>query len=281
MQNIINFVWLRGLLYMKIETGSVICLSELLNLHVGLMDYTNPLQIYKTGWFCGQACKRRGFWFCESWTFNFFYVWYHPLTALIATRLQQQQTRFKLRQRKEQSQHIYSIRGKWARQRVCVYPLWNPYLSGNETLQVLSPCADPGDLMAKGFSFLLKWWISCCDAPIRPGKSMNVHILKRQSPARFVFWMSHVAIGAASPTFKNWLGGWVEGAWPALNHNDGSPSRPLLGSERNSPPLLIFPWVVLSNTTGSSSGLPGNEGSRRAAISKYLPVRGVFWVFLD
>lgn len=34
---------------MKIETGSVICLSELLNLHVGLMDYTNPLQIYKTG----------------------------------------------------------------------------------------------------------------------------------------------------------------------------------------------------------------------------------------
>lgn len=32
---------------MKIETGFFICLSELLNLHVGLMDYINPFKSVK------------------------------------------------------------------------------------------------------------------------------------------------------------------------------------------------------------------------------------------
>lgn len=42
---------------MKIETGSFICLSELLKLHVGLMDYQNPLQICKTGYFAGKRAN--------------------------------------------------------------------------------------------------------------------------------------------------------------------------------------------------------------------------------
>lgn len=72
------------------------------------------------------------------------------------------------------------------------------------------------------------------------------------------------------------LGG---GAWPVLNHNDGHPARPLKGSERDSPLLLIFQWFLLSNTTRSSSGLPENNGSWAAAafavISKYLPVKQI------
>lgn len=61
---------------MKIETGSFICLSEVLNLHVGLIGDINPLQIYKTGWFCGEAVDYRT-------------------------------DRFKFSQRKEESTHLF------------------------------------------------------------------------------------------------------------------------------------------------------------------------------
>lgn len=141
------------------------------------------------------------------------------------------------------------------------------------------------DLMAKEFSFLLKWWISRCDTPIRPGKSINVRILKmasskvkrekkkkkkrRVKPNFYSGWvLIHAEMGAAMPRFKKrqrWRGPLGGGAWPVLNHNDGHPARPLKGSERDSPLLLIFQWFLLSNTTRSSSGLPENNGSWAAA----------------
>lgn len=49
MQNVINFTWLGNLLYMKIEPGPFICLSELLEFHVGLRKSTSNLKN-----FCGE-----------------------------------------------------------------------------------------------------------------------------------------------------------------------------------------------------------------------------------
>lgn len=66
MQNIINFIWLGGLLYMKIGTGSFICLSEVLNLHVGLMDDRNPFRIYETADFVGKRANSNHFNVCET-----------------------------------------------------------------------------------------------------------------------------------------------------------------------------------------------------------------------
>lgn len=149
------------------------------------------------------------------------------------------------------------------------------------------------DLMAKEFAFLLKWWISCCDAPIRPGKSINVSIheiasskLKRKKPAE----SDQILILDGSSSMQRSaqrcqllrnvnvegapLGG---GAWPPLNHHDSYPAQSPRRSEQHSPRLLIVWWFLLSNTTSSSSGLSENKGTSAAAIFaatfQYLSVK--------